>query len=98
MAESQDPSWWVYLVRCSDGTLYTGIAKDVLARVAGHNRRVGAKYTRGRVPVELVYREQMASRSAALQREYAIKQLSRAQKFRMIADFQRRYGRFDQDA
>jgi predicted GIY-YIG superfamily endonuclease len=86
--EQKRPSWWVYLVRCADGTLYTGIAKDVQARVDDHNRGLGAKYTRGRTPVELVYREWMASRSAALRREHAIKRLSRIQKCRMIARYQ----------
>ena len=84
--------WSVYLLRCADGTLYAGIAKDVRARVAEHNRGVGAKYTRGRTPVVLIYRERVGSRSAALRREYAIKQLSRRQKCQM-ADLYRRQQR-----
>jgi len=91
MTADQEPcrsSWWVYLVHCADGTLYTGIAKDVQARVDGHNRGQGAKYTRGRTPVELVYREWAASHSAALRREHAIKRLPRVQKCRMIARYQ----------
>lgn len=87
-SEQRQPCWWIYLVRCADGTLYTGIAKDVQARLHGHNRGVGAKYTRGRTPVELVYRERAASRSAALRREHKIKRLSRRQKCRMIAHYQ----------
>jgi len=84
-SDAREPIWWVYLVRCADGSLYTGIAKDVRSRVAGHNRGTGAKYTRGRVPVQLVYRERVGSRSDALRREYAIKRLPKAEKRRMIA-------------
>lgn len=67
--------WHVYILRCADGSLYTGVATDVAARVAAHNAGKGAKYTRGRLPVKLVHREQAANRGAALRREYAIKQL-----------------------
>ena len=77
-------SWSVYILRCADGTLYTGIAPDVEKRVALHNAGKGAKYTRGRGPVELVYREELEDRAAASKREYAIKQLSRAEKLRLI--------------
>lgn len=76
--------WHVYIVRCSDGSLYTGIARDVEARVAQHNSGSGARYTRSRLPVELVYREPAADRSAALKREYAIKQLAPAEKRRLV--------------
>lgn len=69
------PTWFVYIVRCADRTLYTGVAIDVRARVQAHNAGKGARYTRARLPVKLVYREPVASRSAALKREYAIKQL-----------------------
>jgi predicted GIY-YIG superfamily endonuclease len=75
--------WHVYIVRCSDETLYTGIARDVEARIAQHNAGSGARYTRSRLPVELVYREAAADRSAALKREYAIKGLSAAAKRRL---------------
>lgn len=68
-------SWTVYIVRCADQTLYTGIARDVASRVAEHNAGRGAKYTRGRVPVELVYTEHAESRSAAQRREREIKRL-----------------------
>jgi len=79
-------SWFVYIVRCSDNTLYTGIAKDVEKRLQQHNAgKEGAKYTRARRPVELVYRESAPSRSQAQQREYRIKQLSAAQKRQLIA-------------
>lgn len=72
--------WWVYLLRCSDGTLYCGIALDVAARLKQHEEGKGAKYTRGRGPLDLVYREACASKPAALRRERAIKRLPRARK------------------
>ena len=74
--------WNVYIVRCCDGTFYTGIATDVARRVAEHNShtQLAARYTRTRRPVELVYCERADSRSAALRREYEIKRLTRAQK------------------
>ena len=77
-------NWNVYIVRCSDGSLYTGIARDVEARVSQHNSGAGARYTRSRLPVKLVYREPAADRSAALKREYAIKRLSAKDKRRLI--------------
>lgn len=76
--------WTVYLLRCADGSLYTGIARDLAARVRQHNGSRGAAYTRSRRPVSVVYQEGAASRSAALRREYAIKQLSRAEKDALI--------------
>ncbi len=72
--------WHLYLLRCGDGTLYCGIAVDVAARLAQHEAGKGAKYTRGRAPLELVYEEPCTNRSAALRRERAVKALSRAQK------------------
>ena len=75
----------MYIVRCADGTLYTGVAKDVGARVSRHNEGQGSRYTRGRRPVELVYQEEAGDRGAALQREYAIKRLSPAAKRKLIA-------------
>lgn len=84
------PAWQVYIVRCADGSLYTGIARDVVRRLAEHNgdrgRGAGANYTRARRPVTLVYREDADDRSAASRREYAIKQLDRAAKLALIAD------------
>lgn len=77
-------TWYVYILRCSDGTLYTGSTDDVGRRVAVHNSGKGAKYTRGRTPVEVVYTEKCESYSAALKREYAIKQLSRQEKWNLI--------------
>jgi predicted GIY-YIG superfamily endonuclease len=80
-----DPgTWWVYLLRCGDGTLYCGIALDLEARLQQHREGKGAKYTRGRAPLELVYREACASRPAALRRERAIKRLSRSAKLRLL--------------
>ena len=76
--------WHLYLLRCGDGTLYCGIALDVEARVEAHRAGQGAKYTRGRGPLELVYRERCGSRSQALKRERAVKALSRAGKLRLI--------------
>lgn len=72
--------WHLYLLRCGDGTLYCGIALDVAARLAQHRAGKGAKYTRGRAPLELVYQEACASRSEALRRERAVKRLPRAGK------------------
>jgi putative endonuclease len=74
----------VYILECSDGTLYTGYTTDVKRRVAEHDAGDGAKYTRGRTPVELVHVESFDSKSAALSREYEIKQLSRAEKERLV--------------
>lgn len=76
--------YWVYILRCADGTLYTGMTDDLERRLAAHNRGKGAKYTRGRGPVELVYREPCGDRSAALRREYALKQLRREEKLALI--------------
>ncbi|WP_266079123.1 GIY-YIG nuclease family protein [Haladaptatus caseinilyticus] len=75
---------WVYVVECCDGTFYTGYTTDVSRRVAEHNAGDGAKYTRGRTPVELVHSERFDSKSTALSREYEIKQFSRMRKERLI--------------
>ena len=79
-----ETAWTVYILRCADGTLYTGIAPDVEKRLQKHNEGKGAKYTRGRTPVELVYREEHPNRAEASKREYQIKQLSRAEKLELI--------------
>lgn len=76
--------YYVYLLRCADGTLYTGFTNDLARRLAAHNAGRGAKYTRGRRPVELVYWESLSNKSSALRREYAIKQLPRRQKLTLI--------------
>ncbi len=82
-----DSSWFVYILRCADGTLYTGITTDPERRLREHNQddRLGARYTRARRPLELAYREQAASRAAASRREAAIKRMSRRAKQRLIA-------------
>jgi putative endonuclease len=72
--------WFVYVVRCRDGTLYTGISRDVDARLAKHNAGKGARYTRGRGPVSLLHKERRSSQAAALRREAAIKALPRTKK------------------
>lgn len=76
--------WYVYLLRCRDGTLYTGCTDDVGRRLAAHQSGRGAKYTRSRLPVVLVYQEPCGDRSAALRRERAVKRLTRAQKLALI--------------
>ncbi len=80
-----EQTWYVYILRCRDGTLYTGIAPDVQKRIAVHNAGKGAKYTLGRGPVTLMYQEACDSHSQALKREYAIKQLRREEKLALIA-------------
>jgi putative endonuclease len=75
---------FIYMVECADGTLYTGWTWDLEARLKRHNAGKGAKYTRARLPVTLVYSEEMPIERAARQREYAIKQLSREQKLNLI--------------
>ena len=77
--------WCVYILRCKDDTLYTGSTDDFPKRLEAHRQGKGAKYTRGRGPLEPVYIEQCEDRSAALKREYAIKQLSRGEKLSLIA-------------
>ena len=78
--------WFVYIVRCSDNSLYTGIAMDVERRIDEHNNdnKTGAKYTRARRPVKLVYFEEVASRSEAASRESVIKKLTRPEKEALI--------------
>ena len=76
--------WYLYILRCGDGSLYTGITTDVEKRLEAHRTGKGAKYTRGRTPLELVYRETCGSHSEALRRELAVKKLTRDQKERMI--------------
>ena len=77
--------WYGYILRCGDGTFYTGSTDDVERRLAVHRSGKGAKYTRGRGPLELVYQEALPDRSSALRREAAIKKLTRAQKERLIS-------------
>jgi putative endonuclease len=80
-------SWFVYLLRCSDNSIYTGITINLKQRLHEHNHNEkGAKYTRGRRPVKLVYQEQHTSRSKASQREYQIKQMKKLEKEQLIND------------
>ncbi len=77
-------AWCVYILRCGDGSLYTGATNDLERRVAHHGAGKGARYTRSRLPVAVVYREAAATRGAALRREAAVKQLTRKQKLALI--------------
>jgi putative endonuclease len=76
--------WVVYMLRCRDGSLYTGITNDLTKRLAAHRAGTGARYTRARLPVRLVYREARATRGSALRREGAIKRLPRAAKLALV--------------
>lgn len=78
------PSYYIYIVRCRDGSLYTGWTNNVAARVAHHNTGKGAKYTRSRLPVKLVYAQKCASKVDAMRTERAIKKLSRTQKMSLV--------------
>ena len=79
-------SWFVYMLRCGDGSLYTGYTDDVMRRLESHRSGKGAKYTRSHLPVELVYREELPDKSAALRREAAIKKLCRKEKLELIGN------------
>jgi len=76
--------WSVYLLRCADGSLYTGITKDVKRRCQQHSAGTASRYTRSRLPVKMVYQEAAAHRSLALKREAAIKALTRAEKLALV--------------
>lgn len=77
---------WVYILECADRTLYTGWTYDPASRLKAHNAGAGAKYTRPRRPVRMVYQEAVEDKAAALRREYALKQLTRAQKLALIGN------------
>lgn len=81
---------FVYMLRCKDGSLYTGWTNDLEHRLAMHNSGRGAKYTRGRGPLELVYSEELSDKEAALRRECAIKKLRREQKLALLQTWQAR--------
>jgi putative endonuclease len=74
---------YVYIIACNDGTLYTGWTTDVAARVIAHNEGTGAKYTKGRGPVTLIYTETFENKSDALRREMTIKKLTRTEKLKL---------------
>jgi putative endonuclease len=76
--------WFVYIVRCSDGTLYVGIARDVVARIAAHDAGRGARYTRGRGPLRLLATRRCATHGDALRVELALKRLTRAEKLELV--------------
>ena len=78
-------NWYVYILRCGDGSLYTGISDDVPRRLEAHRSGKGAKYTRGRGPLELVFTQQTEDKSAALRWEAEIKRLRREEKEKLIA-------------
>lgn len=84
--EPETSTWYVYLVRCRDGSLYAGITTDLVSRLRIHNTGKGAAYTRSRVPVELVYWEPAEDRSAALRREAQIKRMNRTGKLRLVRE------------
>jgi len=88
-ARASSAAWYVYLLRCSDGTLYTGSTNDLTAREQKHNDGRGAKYTAGRRPVRVVYSEVCASRSAAQAREAEMKRCTRATKEALVLGRQR---------
>jgi putative endonuclease len=79
--------WSVYIVRCADDSLYTGISNDVNKRILNHNTGKGAKYTRARLPVFLVYTKVIGNRSEASKEEYRIKKLSRSGKLMMVDEY-----------
>ena len=78
-------AWFVYLARCADGSLYCGITNDVVARLAAHNAGTGARYTRARLPIEIIYTRRCRSKGDALRLEYRIKQLTRREKLALVA-------------
>ncbi len=84
--------WWVYLLRCRDGSLYAGATNDLERRVAAHARGRASRYTRSRLPVVLVHSERARDRSAALRREAALKRLTRAEKLALVARARGRRG------
>jgi putative endonuclease len=93
VAPSPRGGWRVYLLRCRDGTLYAGATNDLSARLARHASGKGARYTRSRLPVALVWSARVAGRSAALRREAALKRIPRAEKLLLVERAARRVGR-----
>lgn len=85
-------AWFVYMLKCGDGSLYTGYTDDVQRRLAVHQSGKGAKYTRSRLPVALAYQEELPDKSAALRREAAIKRLTHRQKVQLIHQVQQKKG------
>jgi len=85
MSVATAAAWQVYILKCGDGSLYTGITTDIDQRLTTHNAGKGAKYTRGRLPVTLLYAEPADNRATASQREAVIKKMGRAAKLRLIS-------------
>lgn len=85
--QSNDGPWLLYIVECRDGSLYTGITNDIDRRLSQHNDGTAARYTRSRRPVQLRYREECESRSAALVRECAVRLLTPKQKWELVARY-----------
>ena len=80
----EDKIWYLYILECADGTLYTGITDDIPRRIERHNSGKGAKYTRSRGPVQLRYQEECGSRSDASKREYEVHHMTRQEKLELI--------------
>lgn len=92
MAEKPEVSpetWYLYILQCGDGSFYTGITKDIERRLSEHSSGKGARYTRSRIPLTLVYQETCPNRSAALIRECSVKALPRKEKERLVKDLRR---------
>lgn len=87
LSEMAPEPCWVYIMECNDGSFYTGVSNNISKRLEQHNNGLGAKYTNSRKPVSLVYFEKHSSRSEAMKREYAIKQLTRQQKKELVDNF-----------
>jgi len=87
-SEKEIAKWWIYLIRCGDGSLYTGITTNVIRRFDEHKSQgpKAAKYTRGKLPLELVYQKEVGSRSEACREELRIKALTRKQKLKLIGN------------
>ena len=77
-------TYYTYIIRCSDGTLYTGWTDDIEKRLDAHNKGIGSRYTRARLPVELIHKEELKSKIEAMRRERAIKKMTRAAKLSLI--------------
>jgi|TARA_B110000027_G_C16090497_1_gene288173 putative endonuclease len=84
LAKSKQQSWFVYILLCSDNTLYTGITNNIDKRLEDHQRGVGAKYTKGRSPISLLFKERHPNRSSASKRESEIKSLTKKQKLTLL--------------
>ena len=78
--------WLVYILKCADGSLYTGVTNNLKKRVLAHQEGKGAKYTKGRLPLKVIYHEKLPNRSEALKREIVIKGLDRLEKLKLISD------------